>query len=113
MRKITQLTLLSTILLALLLSACRPVTPTPPVDVPDEVETAAREHLNAETGIPVEAMEIVDAERRDWPDSCLGLAEPDEACLTVITPGWRITIQAEDEQYALRTDEDGAEVRME
>lgn len=104
---------LGAVLLALAISACQPGVAEPPVDVPTEVEVAAKEALSGRTGIPVEEMNIVDAERRDWPDSCLGLGEPDEACLTVITPGWRITIRAEGERYVLRTDADGSEVRME
>ncbi len=105
--------ILGAVVLALVMSACEPQLPDPPVEVPEEVEVAAREALSRRTGIPVEAMHIVDAERRDWPDSCLGLGEPDEACLTVITSGWRITIRAEGARYVLRTDEDGREVRME
>ncbi len=104
---------LGAVLLALAMSACQPGVAEPPVDVPEEVEAAAKEALSRQTGISVEEMEIVDAERRDWPDSCLGLGEPDEACLTVITPGWRITIRAEGELYGLRTDADGSVVRIE
>lgn len=113
MTGIGKMMILGAIGLALVISACEPQVPDPPVDVPEEVEVAAKEALNRQASIPVEAMEIVDAERRDWPDSCLGLGEPDEACLTVITPGWRITIRADRELYVLRTDEDGSEVRME
>ncbi len=113
MTRLTRMMVLSAVLMALVLTGCEPVLPERPVDVPSDVETAAKEHLSRETGIPVEEMEVVEAEHREWPDSCLGLGEPDEACLTVITPGWRVTIRAEEEEYVLRTDEDGDAVRME
>jgi len=49
----------------------------------------------------------------DWPDSCLGLSGPGEACLQVITPGWRVVLQAGGVEYALRTDEFGTVIRAE
>ncbi len=119
--------------LALALSACEPVPEETPVaeeplpeegplpeepepeelaDLPDEVEEAAKEALSEETGIAVEDMEVVDAHTADWPDACLGLVEPDEVCAQVITPGWQVLILAEGEEYVLRTDEDGEQVRI-
>lgn len=113
MTQVTRLLVLAVVMVALVLSGCEPRVTEPAVDVPSDVEAAARERLSIETGIPVEEMEVVEAERREWPDSCLGLGEPDEACLMVITPGWRVTIRAEEELYVLRTDEAGDAVRME
>ena len=36
---------------------------------------------------------LVTVERVDWPDACLGAAEADEVCATVITPGYRVILQ--------------------
>jgi hypothetical protein len=35
---------------------------------------------------------IFSEERVDWPDSCLGVSQPDAACAQVITPGFRFVI---------------------
>lgn len=40
--------------------------------------------------VPVEEVAVVALEEREWPDSCLGAAEEDEACADVVTPGYRI-----------------------
>jgi hypothetical protein len=100
------------------LSACgpgpaMPGTPATPAELPSEVETAVEEALSAQTGIPVEEIEVVEAEQREWPDACLGLGEEDEACAQVITPGWEITVRAGGDDYVFRTDEEGDAIRME
>lgn len=100
------------------LSACgpgpaMPGTPATSAELPSEVETAVEEALSAQTGIPVEEIEVVEAEQREWPDACLGLGEEDEACAQVITPGWEITVRAGGDDYVFRTDEEGDAIRME
>jgi hypothetical protein len=55
----------------------------------------------------------VEAERRQWPDACLGLAGEGEACAEVIAPGWRITPVVGDEACFPHTDEDTNAVRLE
>jgi hypothetical protein len=114
----TKMTLLSTILLVVTLSACGLVAGTPeepgsPMDLPSEVETRVKEALSAQTGVAVDEIEVIEAEQREWPDACLGLAEEGEACAEVITPGWEITLRAAGEEYVLRTDETADVIRME
>ncbi len=48
-----------------------------------------------------------------WPDSCLGLAEPGEACNTLETPGFRVTLTAGKTNYTYHTDLTGENIRME
>jgi hypothetical protein len=103
--------------LALLATACGSLMGTPEeaggADLPDDVATAAKEALSAETDVSVEKIEVVEAEEREWPNACLGLAEEGEACAQVITPGWRVTLRVDGETYVLRTDEEGTAVRVE
>ena len=49
----------------------------------------------------------------EWPDACLGLPGPDEVCAEVVTPGWRIVLQADGAEPSLRTDELGTVSRAE
>ncbi len=56
---------------------------------------------------------IVSAEQEEWPDACMGLPEPLEVCAQVITPGYRVVLQAEGQQVTYRTDETGARLRRE
>ena len=46
-----------------------------------------------------------------WPDSCLMVQEPNEECLEVETPGWRVVLEIYGETIEVHTDEYGADVR--
>ena len=51
-------------------------------------------------------------EIRDWPDDCLGAAEPGEACAQVITPGYEVTLVADGNRYDFRSNQDGTLVKL-
>lgn len=42
--------------------------------------------------VPVDSVAVEGVEARQWPDSCLGIAAGDEACVDVVTPGYRIRL---------------------
>ena len=67
--------------------------------------------LSVETGIPSYEILLVSSETVDWPDSCLGLAQSDEFCAQVITPGYRIILGTLDREYEFHTDRSGENVR--
>lgn len=48
----------------------------------------------------------------EWPDGCLGLASPDEMCIQVITPGYRLLIEVNGKTHEVRTDQNGNNVRI-
>jgi hypothetical protein len=87
-----------------------PVEPAPAV-LPAAAE--ARKALAEKLGLTPEQIEIIEAEEVEWPDPCLGVPEPDELCAMVITPGYRVVLEAEGQSYELRTDLTGETVRME
>lgn len=86
--------------------------PTVPPAPQPEVVIEAVSALAAQLGIPVQQVEIVDFNYVEWPDSCLGAAGPDEACLQVITPGYQVILQVDGTRYEVRTDETGSNVRF-
>lgn len=98
--------------LALAASGCEPAPPEDPTDAPTEVEQAAMMELSTQTGIPMDEMEVVEAQWTEWPDACLGLPEMDEQCAAVITPGCELTVEAGGEQHVVRTDDLGTIVRV-
>jgi len=59
------------------------------------------------------SLAVLDYGPADWPDACLGLSGPDEVCAQVMTPGWRIVLQAGDAEVVLRSDELGTVIRRE
>jgi hypothetical protein len=117
--------LLPLILMVLIFAACAPqVVPAPPAqetpvvseplpptgDLPAGVE-AARQALADRLGIAVEEVNVLSYEQVDWPDGCLGLGGPAEACLAAITPGYAVRLEAGGEAYAYRTNLEGTAVR--
>jgi len=101
------------IALTLALAACGSVsTNTPHPDPPYAVVAAERE-LSEQLDISVDEIDLVSFSREEWPDACLGLAEPDEICAQVIMPGWRVVLTAEGQRYVYRTDVSGEVVRRE
>lgn len=109
---------LTAVLLLVMSAACAPRATTPaipeaPVELPRDVEAAVKEALSARIDVEVEQIEVVSAQEEEWSDACLGLGRPEEGCAQVITPGWRVTLRAEGEEYVFRTDQDGSTVRME
>jgi hypothetical protein len=83
---------------------------TPALEIP--AVAAAIEDLAAILGISEEEIELVEFEGVEWPDSCLGYAQPDEFCLQVITPGFRIVLRVAGEEYIYHTDESGQNFRL-
>jgi hypothetical protein len=71
--------------------------------------TAAKEALADRLGIASTAVETVSKERVEWPDACLGL-DTGQMCAMVITPGYRIVLEAEGKRYEYRTDLSGGTV---
>jgi hypothetical protein len=95
-----------------------PATPTregPPsqsVETPIPAAAAAQVALATELGVPVSQITIVSVERVEWPDACLGAATEGEMCAQVITPGYRIVLEANGKQYEVHTDASGQTVRI-
>lgn len=87
-------------------------TDTPQGDPPYAV-VAAEQALSQELGIPVDEIDYVSYGREDWPDACLGLAEEGEMCAQVVTPGWRVVLSAQGQEFVFRTDKNGEVVRRE
>jgi len=71
-----------------------------PPKVPSKAQRVvalAKSDLAKRLGIDSSA--ILKVEPVEWPDSCLGCASPDTACAQVITPGFRIVLEAIGEEW--------------
>ncbi len=42
--------------------------------------------------VPIDQITVESLEAREWPDSCLGLAEDGEGCADVVTPGFLVVL---------------------
>lgn len=107
----------------LVLAACSPnqsnaqATPANPVleeVIPPDVALNVQNQVSEALGVPVENIQLQNIEKMDWPNSCLGLpAQGDEVCAEVITPGWLLTFNINNQEYQYRVDSTGTVVRQE
>jgi hypothetical protein len=87
------------------------VTQLPEV-IPPEIVTILKQDLSQRTGIGSEKLQIVESDRRTWPNGCLGLAQSNEFCTQMMVEGWQITLSDGSKNWAYRTDEAGRIYRL-
>jgi hypothetical protein len=80
---------------------------------PSPAAEAAVQALAEQLGFDPTRIDQLTVEQAEWTDSCLGLGQPNEGCLMVITPGYRIVVRVDGQTYAARTNQDGSVVRLE
>lgn len=78
-----------------------------PNAMPPQAVLEAATWLSQELGISVEDVEIIEFEQVEWPDACLGVPQEGQACAQVITPGFRVSLEVNGQQYELRSDQEG------
>ena len=66
----------------------------------------AREDLAQRLSTPADHITLLDAIEVEWSDSSLGCPQPGMEYLQVITPGYRILLEANGIQYAYHTNRD-------
>ena len=62
--------------------------------------------------INLDQIEIVSVEEVEWPDACLGVYTADMMCAQVITPGYRVILAVDGQQYEYHTNLDGSFVQL-
>jgi hypothetical protein len=86
-----------------------PTIPTSPQATPPaEAEQAirlAREDLAGRLTLAAEAAQLVSVEAVDWPDASLGCPQPGMMYAQVVTPGYRVILEAGGKMYEYHTDE--------
>ncbi len=83
-----------------------PLSPLPPPPA-DPVAAAAATYLAAELDIPLEEVTILSSEAVEWPDASLGCPQPGMMYAQIITPGYRLLLQAQGKEYHVHTDQTG------
>lgn len=116
------------IVVGLVLGACTPLSPASPdtpvqqdpnnmepigeTPAPNEVAQKAAETLAKQMGITPGVVKVISVEQVQWPDACLGAAQPGEMCAEVITPGYRVAVEVNGKQYFLHTNINGDQVKV-
>lgn len=60
--------------------------------------------LNQQAGIEPEKIKVLSVESVEWPDGSLGCGKPGTEYLQVVTPGFLIVLEANDQAYTYHTD---------
>lgn len=84
-----------------------------PTRLPSKVLNAVRRDLSRRTQMPRGQLRAIEFSQETWPDSCLGLSEPDEGCADVLVEGWRVVMSDGRQTWVYRTDSEGEVVRLE
>ena len=91
-----------------------PATPAPTSGtIPDEVKKpfeAASNDLAKRASLAPQTIQMVSYNYEDFPDTSLGCPQPNTRYLQVITPGYRIQLEAGGQQYDYRTNLSGTRV---
>lgn len=83
----------------------------PSENQPDEVIRQAMKALSRSLGVDTSAIALVSLERENFPDAALGCAQPGEMAAAVVTPGYKIILDADDAQYELHANLNGTMIR--
>ena len=73
----------------------------------------SRRDLAAQLSVEVESVTVVSSDPEQWPDACLGAAKPGTVCAQVITPGFKIVLEADGTEYEYHTDNGARAVLIE
>jgi hypothetical protein len=82
--------------------------------IPRPVVSAVSREIARSYRIPSNQLRVVTFSQQSWPNTCLGLEEPGEACGEVfIENGWRVVMSNGRQNWIYRTDSTGRTVRLE
>jgi hypothetical protein len=80
-----------------------PAEVTPPPEAKQVVQLAT-EDLAEQLGVESEKFQLISVEAVEWSDASLGCPQPDMMYTQVITPGYRVVLEAKGERYEYHTD---------
>lgn len=81
--------------------------------LPRSVARRVQRDLAQRLGVSRRDLRVVSFSRETWPDSCLGLAAPNERCAMATVEGWRIEVSNDQQNWFYRTDLRGEVIKLE
>ncbi|WP_017315954.1 hypothetical protein [Mastigocladopsis repens] len=80
---------------------------TPNANLPRDIAERILVRASKRSEVPISQLRIVEVERRQWSDSCLGIADPLALCAAVVVPGWEVTVSDGEQRLVYRVGESG------
>ena len=82
-------------------------------NLPNSVSDAVLRDAARRSNLSISQLRIVQAEKRDWPNGCLGIIEPGRSCAAMVVSGWRVRVEGGRQTFVYRTNESGSVVKVE
>ena len=82
-------------------------------NLPDSVSDAVLRDAARRSNLSISQLRIIQAEKRDWPNACLGIIEPGRSCAAMVVSGWRVRVEGGQQTFVYRTNESGSVVKVE
>ncbi len=79
------------------------------INLPKSITDAVLQDASRRSRLPSD-LRIVEAERRQWSDGCLGIRRPGILCTAVVVPGWLVTVESGQQRLVYRTGDFGSGV---
>jgi hypothetical protein len=76
-------------------------------NVPPEAVQIVVNKLSQDAGISINQIQIMDFEQVEWADACLEVPQTGQECVQVITPGFRVVLEVDGQEYEFHSNEDG------
>lgn len=75
----------------------------------DSVKNAVFQAIERRADVDPNTLNVIRAEYRVWNDGCLGL-NPEAVCFQVLTPGWIVEVEGNDQRWIYHTNQTGTSV---
>lgn len=85
---------------------------TPATSQPGNVTDLVVQQLASQLKIDPAQVKVVSSESVEWSDACLGVVVPGEMCAQMITPGYKIRLEANGQSYEFHTNNSGSSIRQ-
>jgi hypothetical protein len=101
----------------ILLAGCGPTSEVPSTQqiasavanaLPPETAQNIQNQIGQLLAVPMESIQLQQVEKKDWPDGCLGLPQPDEVCTQAVTPGWLLVFSVNGQEFRFRANDQDA-----
>ena len=80
--------------------------------LPEKVREAVLNAASRRLKVSVTRLTIIQAQKRDWRDGCLEIADNDRVCSQAIVPGWRVVVGTKEQALVYHTNDRGSVVRI-
>ncbi|MBD2742390.1 hypothetical protein H6H02_12615 [Coleofasciculus sp. FACHB-1120] len=83
-----------------------------PKDLPKAVTSAILPIAAEQLEVTPDKIRLVQAEKKTWPDACLGIYAPDILCAPATVDGWQVTVEGSGKRLVYRTNATGSVVKV-